>query len=255
MIDVRDLVRTFGDNTVLQGVTFSAPAGAITGYLGPNGAGKSTTLKILTGLLSPSAGTVQIAGHDVADEPLEVKRAIGYVPESGALYETLTPVEYWSLICELYEVDPGVAQRRIGEWVERFDLSTFQHRRIADLSKGTRQKVCLTSAFLHDPQVLMLDEPLNGLDVNATDAFRDELKRLASDGRTVLYSSHILDVVERTCDRVVVLHGGKVVAEDTTDALLAGGPDGAPRHLTEVFKQLTTSAEIAEQQESEDADS
>ncbi len=254
MIEVRELVRTFGDTTVLQGVSFTAPAGAITGYLGPNGAGKSTTLKILTGLLSPSDGTVQIAGHDVSIAPLEVKKRIGYVPESGALYETLTPVEYWSLVCELHEVDPTEARQRIEQWVERFDLSTFQHRRIADLSKGTRQKVCLTSAFLHDPEVLLLDEPLNGLDVNATDAFREELKRLADAGRTILYSSHILDVVERTCDRVVVLHGGKVVAEDTTEALLAG--DGAPRHLTEVFKQLTTTAELeaAEGEEGSDDD-
>ncbi|MEZ4318896.1 MAG: ABC transporter ATP-binding protein [Myxococcota bacterium] len=237
MIEVRELVRTFGDKNALKGVSFTAPAGTITGYLGPNGAGKSTTLKILTGLLAPSGGTVKIAGHDVAIAPLEVKRRIGYVPESGALYETLTPLEYLSLVAELHEVDPTLARERIEAWVERFEIQEFRNKRVADLSKGTRQKVCLVSAFLHEPQVLLLDEPLNGLDVNATDVFRAELRRCADEGRTILYSSHILDVVERTCDRVVVLHDGRVVAEDTTDALLKRS--GTPQHLTDVFKQLT----------------
>lgn len=240
MIEVRELVRTFGAKEALRGVSFTAPAGAITGYLGPNGAGKSTTLKILTGLLAPSSGTVKIAGHDVATAPIEAKKRLGYVPESGALYETLTPLEYLSLVAELHEVDPAAARSRIDAWVERFEIGEFCNRRIADLSKGTRQKVCLISAFVHEPEVLLLDEPLNGLDVNATDTFRDELRRYADQGRTVFYSSHILDVVERTCDRVVVVNQGRIVADDTTEALLKGS--GTPRHLTEVFKQLTSGA-------------
>ena len=237
MIEVRDLTRAFGDKNALRGVTFTAPAGKITGYLGPNGAGKSTTLRILTGLLAPSSGSVTIAGHDVVQDLLEVKRRIGYVPESGALYDTLTPLEYLSLVSELHSVEPSVARARIEAWIERFEIESFRHKRIADLSKGTRQKVCLISAFVHEPDVLLLDEPLNGLDVNATDAFRAELRRHADAGRTVLYSSHVLDVVERTCDRVVVLHDGKIVAEDTTEALL--NTTGVPKQLTEVFKQLT----------------
>jgi len=238
MIDVRELVRSFGDKIALDRVSFTAPAGAITGYLGPNGAGKSTTLRILTGLLAPSSGTAVIAGHDVSTDPLAVKRAIGYVPESGALYETLTPLEYLSLVAELHEVEPDSARQRIEQWVERFAIEEFRNKRIADLSKGTRQKVCLISAFVHDPQVLLLDEPLNGLDVEATDALRAELRRYADAGRTVLYSSHILDVVERTCDRLVVLAGGRVVAQDQTSALLAS--EDGPQQLTEVFKQLTS---------------
>ncbi len=241
MIEVRDLERRFAAKVALAGVSFTAPAGSITGYLGPNGAGKSTTMRILTGLLAPTGGSVEIAGFDVATDPLNVKRHIGYVPESGALYDTLTPLEYLSLVSELHEVEPDAARSCIDGWVERFAIEEFLNQRIGDLSKGTKQKVCLMSALVHDPEVLLLDEPLNGLDVMATEAFRTELRRRADHGKTILYSSHILDVVERTADRIVVIDAGRIVAEDTTRALLGG--DGAPRHLTEVFTQLTQAHE------------
>jgi ABC-2 type transport system ATP-binding protein len=236
MIEVRNLVKHYGSQEALRGVSFTVRPGEITGYLGPNGAGKSTTLKILTGLLRPTAGQVLIAGHDVTVAPLEVKRRIGYVPESAALYSSLTPHEYLSLVAELHHLDRPTAAERIAYLFNEFQLVPAADRQIDALSKGMRQKVLLSGAFLHDPEVFLFDEPLNGLDVNAALTLRRLIESLAARGKTILYCSHILDVVERLCRRVIVLHQGELVADDTTAKLLAASPTGT---LEAVFQALT----------------
>lgn len=238
MIEVRGVSKAFGSKAAVRGVSFAARPGEATGYLGPNGAGKSTTIKMIAGLLRPDDGEVRVCGFDVAQQPLEVKRRIGYVPESGALYVSLSPNEYLSLVAELHALDRALAARRMADLLAQFELSDASDRPIETLSKGMRQKVLLIGAFLHDPEVLLLDEPLNGLDVNAALTFRRMLDESLQRGRTVLYCSHILDVIERVCSHVIVIDQGQIIADDTTANLLAQQPQGT---LESVFQALTRS--------------
>jgi ABC-2 type transport system ATP-binding protein len=236
LIRVRDLVKSFDGKQAVEGVSFDVRPGEVTGYLGPNGAGKSTTVKMITGVLRPTAGSVEVCGIDVLAQPLEAKRRIGYVPESQALYTALTPNEYFSLVAELHGMDRAHAAERIRQLTEAFSLTDAVDRLIETFSKGMRQKVLLIGALLHDPDVILFDEPLNGLDVNMALTFRRIVEGLAERGKTVLYCSHILDVVERLCMRIIVLDQGKVVADAPTKELL----DGHPSHrLESVFQELT----------------
>jgi ABC-2 type transport system ATP-binding protein len=240
VIEVRDLVKQYNTKEAVRRVTFTVQPGEATGYLGPNGAGKSTTVKILAGLLQPTEGQVKVCGFDLAQAPLEVKRRIGYVPESAALYTSLTPHEYLSLVAELYALDRTTAAERIEQMLQAFEITEVADRQIETLSKGQRQKVLLIGALLHDPEVLLLDEPLNGLDVNAVLTFKDLLEGLIARGKTVLFCSHILPVIERICPRVIVIDKGRVVADEATSRLLAGNPKGT---LEAVFQDLTRSAQ------------
>ena len=240
MIEVSALTKRFEDNTAVDAVSFSIQPGEITGYLGPNGAGKSTTVRMLTGMLKPDSGRVTICGFDMAEQPLEVKRRIGYVPESAEMYPTLTTNEYLSLVSELHDLDPPEARKRIGDLLEAFGVAEAANRQIGQLSKGMRQKVLLTSALIHNPEVLLLDEPLNGLDVNSVLTFRRILEGLAERGTTVLYCSHILDVVERLCQRVVVIDAGKIIADSPTKELVEQSKGGT---LEAVFRDLTKHTE------------
>lgn len=236
MIEVSHLVKRFDDAAAVADVSFRVEPGTACGYLGPNGAGKSTTVKIMAGLLQPTEGSVRIAGFDLRERPLEVKRRLGYVPESAALYATLTPHEHLSLVAELYHLERSHAAERIGQLLKAFEITELADRQIETLSKGQKQKVLLIGSLLHDPEVLLLDEPLNGLDVNSVLTFRQILAELLARGRTILFCSHILEVIERLCSRVIVIDKGKVVADDETSKLLAGSPQGT---LAAVFQQLT----------------
>ena len=201
MIQVSNLTKRYGDREALRGVSFAVRPGEVTAYLGPNGAGKSTTVKIIAGLLRSDSGSVQVCGHDLATSPLEAKRRIGYVPDSAALYETLSPNEYLSLVSELYHLDREVAGRRIGSLFTDFELTAAADRPIETLSRGQRQKVLISAALVHDPEVLLLDEPLNGLDVNTALVFRKLIASLVERGKAVLFTSPILEVIERLCTR------------------------------------------------------
>ncbi len=240
MIRVQGLTKDYDGKRALDGVTFEIPAGQICGYLGPNGAGKSTTVKILCGMLRPSAGEASVAGFDVGRDPIEVKRRIGYVPEQGTLYGSLTPHEFLSLICELFAIEPAEIGDRIARYLRLFDLSATAQQRIETLSKGMRQKLLISAALIHDPQVLLMDEPLDGLDVYSARLVKDLMRNLAAEGKTILYSSHVLDVVQRMCDRVIILHRGRVVADAPTQELLGRGSDAS---LEDVFQSLTCSPE------------
>ena len=236
MIEVSNLVKDYQGKQAVAGVSFTLRPGEATGYLGPNGAGKSTTVKMIAGLLQPTAGDIRIAGHDLLLDPLAAKRKLGYVPESAALYTSLTPNEYFSLVAELYQLDQPVAAERIGHLVKAFDLDKLADRQIESLSKGQKQKTLLIGALLHDPEVLLLDEPLNGLDVNAVVSFRRILESMLERGRTILFCSHILEVIERLCKRVIVIDQGRIVADDATKNLLARTREGT---LEAVFRSLT----------------
>lgn len=241
VIQVQNLVVRYGEKEALRGISFTARAGEITGYLGPNGAGKSTTMKVLAGLLRPTSGQVFVGGHDISHDPLSSKRILGYVPESADLYQSLTPNEYFSLLAELYELERAAASSRIRELLHAFELTPSADKQIQALSKGMRQKVLLIGAVLHDPQVMLFDEPLNGLDVQGAHTLRTMMEQMVAQRKTVLYCSHILDVVERVCSRVIVLSAGQIVADDSTHRLLAGSPRGT---LEAVFQQLTRTTTV-----------
>ena len=243
MLRVTNLVKTFGEKTAVDGVSFEIPAGQIVGYLGRNGAGKSTTVKMITGMLKPDSGQIEICGKDLVTDPVGVKQQLGYVPETADMYPTLTTNEYLSLVAELHAINPAHARQRIADLLETFSVTEAANRQISQLSKGMRQKVLITSALIHDPKVLLLDEPLNGMDVNSVLAFRRLLKGLAERGAAVLYCSHILDVVERLCDRVVLIQNGKVLTDSSTKELLTSSKDGT---LEDVFRSLTGDSDESE---------
>jgi len=219
------------------------PAGEIFGFLGPNGAGKSTTLKMLTGMLEPSGGTANICGFDLLREPIEVKRRVGFVPESGAVFESLTGLEYLEMVAALYGIPAEPARERIRQFLAFFDLSfaTLTDKLLGAYSKGMRRKVVITSALLHNPPVVFFDEPLDGLDANAAVGFKSLIQTLAREGKTIVYSSHILDVVERVCHRVIIIDKGKLLVDGKPDELIAA--HHAPS-LERLFTELTGGTEI-----------
>jgi ABC-2 type transport system ATP-binding protein len=243
MIRLERLSKSYGDQPAVRGIDLEIPTGQLVGLLGPNGAGKTTTIKMLTGMLAPTSGTAEIEGFDVNHQPLEVKRVVGYVPESGALFEALTAQEYLAFVAALYHLPEAEAAQRIARFAEFFGLDhdTMTGKPLSAFSKGMRQKVVITSALLHNPRVVFFDEPLNGLDANAALSFKTLITTLAREGKTIVYCSHILDVVERVCERVVIIHEGRIVADGTTEALRqqAGEPT-----LERVFNKLTATENL-----------
>lgn len=249
MIAIRELSKRFGAQTAVEALTLDIPGGQIVGLLGPNGAGKSTTLKMLTGMLAPTSGTAVICGHDLLTDPMGLKRSVGFVPESGALYESLTGMEFLEMVGALYGIPAAMARARITEFLAFFDLSlaTLTDKLLAAYSKGMRRKVVIISALLHNPPVIFFDEPLDGLDANAAVGFKALIQSLARDGKTVVYSSHILDVVERVCDRVVVIDQGRLILDGAPEALLLEHGDST---LERLFTRLTGGLALEEKAES-----
>ena len=248
MISLHELTKVFAGSTAVDRLSLEIPGGQIVGFLGPNGAGKSTTLKMLTGMLRPTSGTAVIAGHDLLTDPLAVKRSVGFVPESGALYESLTGLEYLRMVAALYGLETGTADARIREFIQFFELTwdTLTDKLLGAYSKGMRRKVVIISSLLHNPPVILFDEPLDGLDANAAVGFKTLIQTLARQGRTIVYSSHILDVVERVCDRVVIINQGRLVLDGAPEALCAAH-GGIP--LDEIFTRLTGGGQLKERAE------
>ncbi|MBI4348246.1 MAG: ATP-binding cassette domain-containing protein [Elusimicrobia bacterium] len=225
MIHVEDLVRRYGETVAVGGISFEIPAREVVGFLGPNGAGKTTTLKVLTGYLYPSSGKVTVAGRDLAESPLEGRRAIGYLPENNPLYEDMETAEYLEWCGHARGLAPEKAAAAIKGAVERCGLGPVVGKDIGQLSKGYRQRVGLAAAILHDPPILLLDEPTSGLDPNQAAEVRALIAELRKE-KTVLYSSHILSEVKASCDRVIIIHRGKIVAEGSPAELEAGATRG-----------------------------
>jgi ABC-2 type transport system ATP-binding protein len=243
VIRLKNLSKSYGEQQAVRGIDLEIPTGQLVGLLGPNGAGKSTTIKMLTGMMAPTSGTAEVEGFDINRDPLEVKRIVGYVPESGALFEALTAQEYLRFVASLYHIPEDEAVLRIARFANFFDLDadTLAEKPLSAYSKGMRQKVVITSALLHNPRVVFFDEPLNGLDANAALSFKTLITSLARDGKTIVYCSHILDVVERVCERVVIIHEGRLVADGTAAELReqAGEPT-----LERVFNKLTATEHL-----------
>ena len=227
---LRGLKKRFGKKVVLDGIDLEVGAGEIVGYVGPNGAGKTTTVRILLGLTADFEGEARIAGFDPGRSPLEVKRRVGYVAENAILYESLTVADFLLFVGRIQRLDDATIERRATECLEALDVAQRLKSRLAELSKGMRQKVLLTAALLHAPPILLLDEPLSGLDVHSQLVVKEIIRGLAASGRAVLFSSHAMDVVERLCHRIAILKDGRVAAigsfEQLTQRLRGGSLEG-----------------------------
>lgn len=242
IIDIHDLHFSYSSLEVLHGISFRIRRGEMVGFLGPNGAGKSTTIKILAGIQPTGRGKVHIAGYPLPEQQLEAQKIIGYLPESPLMYECLSGQEFLELMGRLQGLGEKVLHKRIRALLEAFDLINVRVPRISGYSKGMRQKILLSAALLHDPEILLLDEPLSGLDVDASILIKDLLTTLSANGKTILYSSHVLDVVEKVCDRVILIDHGTILADAPLEQLKARtGQDS----LETIFRKLTHSEDTA----------
>jgi ABC-2 type transport system ATP-binding protein len=242
MLELAGLTRRFGAHTAVDGLDLTVPAGRLVGLLGANGAGKTTTLNLLATLLAPCAGTARVAGHDIRTAVLDVRRNLGYVPEHGAVYEGLTAREYLELAALLHGLEPERSRARAARLLAHFELDTVLDQQLASFSKGMRRKVLVVAALLHDPPVLLLDEPMDGLDVASQRRLADLLVQLAAGGKTVLYSSHVLQQVEEICEHLVLIHRGKLLfAGSIADLRREHG--GLP--LPDLFLRMTHQTGVA----------
>jgi sodium transport system ATP-binding protein len=221
MIEVTNLHKRFGAVTAVEDVSFRAEDGVVTGLLGPNGAGKTTTLRMLYTLVRPDRGSVKVDGLEVAERPVEVRRALGVLPDARGLYPRLTAREHIHYAGELHGLSGAALDKRIDELVELLEMKEIAHRRTEGFSQGERMKVALARALVHGPRNVLLDEPTNGLDVMSTRAVRTLIRRLREQGHCVVFSSHVMQEVGALCDRIVVVARGRVVAEGTPDELRA----------------------------------
>ena len=239
IIQLTNVIKNYGEKAVLKGINLSINAGQVIGYIGPNGAGKSTTVKILCGLISDYEGTVTVAGINLKDDPLAVKRKIGYVPELAELYDVLTPIEFLGLMAELYDLPREIANERIKKMLTAFGLEPNMNQRMDTFSKGMKQKVLITSGLLHNPDIIILDEPLSGLDANSVIIVKDLINKLAKDGKTIFYCSHMMDVVEKVSDRIILINEGQVVADGSFAELQQ---QQGNESLEKIFAHLTSNS-------------
>jgi ABC-2 type transport system ATP-binding protein len=243
LIELRNLVKKYGDKTAVDDVSLDVYGGEIFGFVGPNGAGKTTTIKAVVGLLRPTSGTVRVAGHDVQAQPLPAKAASGYVPDQPNLYPKLTGRELLRFVADLYGVAADHVDRRVDELLRLFDLASAADDTIDSYSHGMRQKTSLAAALVHDPKVLVLDEPTVGLDPKSARLIKDILRQMADRGAALFLSTHILEIAERMCDRIGIIHQGRLIAAGTMAELRAAG-SGESR-LEDIFLSLTGGAEDA----------
>ncbi len=237
VIELDQLAFSYGDTHAVDGISLKIGPGETLGYIGPNGAGKTTTVRILVGMLPGFHGQASVAGHDVRTEPLEVKRRIGYVPESAALYEALTPSEFFTFVARIRGMADDISRRRSRKLLELLGMMDGYDQRISGFSKGMRQKVLLVAGLLHNPKVLFLDEPLSGLDANSVVTFKEVIQQLAARGRSIFYCSHVMDVVERVYHRIVIINRGRIVADGTFEELQEMAEAGSLEHI---FTRLTS---------------
>jgi ABC-2 type transport system ATP-binding protein len=245
LIQTRNLVKRYGDKIAVNNVSFDVRSGEVFGFLGPNGAGKTTTIKMIVGLLQPTSGSVQVAGHDVAADPLAAKAASGYVPDTPNLYAKLSARELLRFVADLYSLDRAHAARRIDELLRMFDLAGAADDTIDSYSHGMQQKTSLATALMHDPRVLVLDEPTVGLDPKSARLIKDILRQMADRGSAVMLSTHILEIAERMCDRIGIINRGELIAVGTMDELRALDSSGQTS-LEDIFLSLTGGADVAE---------
>lgn len=244
LIETQNLVKRYGEKIAVGNVSFKVYGGEVFGFLGPNGAGKTTTIKMIVGLLQPTSGAVRVAGYDVLAQPLLAKAACGFVPDTPNLYPKLSGRELLRFVGDLYDMDRQRVERRSEELLRLFDLEQAGDNPIDSYSHGMQQKTVLAAAVLHDPKVLVLDEPTVGLDPRSARLIKDMLRQLADRGAAVFLSTHILEIAERMCDRIGIINKGELIAVGTMDELRAMGK--GETSLEDIFLSLTGGAEYAE---------
>jgi len=245
LIETRNLVKRYGDKVAVNNVSFDVYAGEVFGFLGPNGAGKTTTIKMIVGLLRPTSGAVKVAGYDVQAQSMLAKASSGYVPDTPNLYAKLSGRELLRFVGDLYSMDRTQVARRIDELLRMFDLTAVGDDTVDSYSHGMQQKASLAAALMHDPKVLVLDEPTVGLDPKSARLIKDILRQMAERGAAVMLSTHILEIAERMCDRIGIIDQGELIAVGTMDELRS--LDKANQaSLEDIFLSLTGGAEEAE---------
>ncbi len=244
-VSIRDLSKRYGTNTALSGIDLDIGAGQVFGILGPNGSGKTTILRIICSILSQTSGKVSVLGYDTILSRNEVKKRIGYVPETPLLYESLTPSEYFSFVASVRKMDQRTLADRVNNFAEAFGIDGFVNDLIGSLSFGTKQKVAIIGALLHDPEIIVLDEGMNGLDPRSAKILKDLLVDLAARGKTVIFSTHILEVAESVCDRIAILYQGTIVSVGTMKELRESSGN-SETNLEDIFLKLTGNENIQE---------
>lgn len=239
------LSKSFGPIRAVNNIDFAIKTGEILGLLGPNGSGKSTTMKMILGILKPDAGTITVEGIDVARDPIGVKRIVGYVPETPAIYDFLTGIEYLDFISDMYSIPTAERKERIGQFLDGLQLRGHENELISGYSQGMKQKIAIISALLHRPKVLVLDEALNGLDPRSAKLVKDLLRNLADEGISVLFSTHVLEIAEALCDDVAIMYQGSILANGTVaDLRQKAGLPGST--LEEVFLKITGTGDLGD---------
>ena len=236
IISIKNLFKSYGTKTVLKDINLDVYPGQVIGYIGPNGAGKSTTVKILCGLLTDFEGSVTVKGYDVKTNTIDVKRIIGYVPELAELYDVLSPREFLNFSGALYGIEEEVCADRINKMMKAFGMENNIDQRMDSFSKGMRQKVLIASGLMHNPDVIILDEPLSGLDANSVITIKELISRMAREGKTIFYCSHMMDVVEKVSDRIVLIDEGRVIANGSFEELKQ---QSGNQSLEQIFANLT----------------
>ena len=236
VISLSNLKMKYSEDYVLNGINLQINPGQIIGYIGPNGAGKTTTIKILLGMLEQYEGKIEVFGKDISQDNISYKMKVGYVPEGGQIYENLTGSEYLEFIGKIYNMEADKIQLRGNKMAELFGIHESMHNRISSYSKGMKQKLLIISALIHNPEIIILDEPLNGLDANSVMVFKEILSKLAAAGKTIFYCSHLMDVVEKISDRIILISEGTIIADGTFDELKAQSEKGT---LEGIFNSLT----------------
>jgi ABC-2 type transport system ATP-binding protein len=242
---LESVYKSYGDIKAVRGIELTLDKGEILGLLGPNGSGKSTTMKMVLGILKPDSGEVFVFGEKLSTAPVELKKKLGYVPETPQLYEFLTGLEYIDFVAEMYGVPPAERKERVSHFMEGLQLSGHENELISGYSQGMKQKVAIISALVHKPKVLVLDEALNGLDPRSARLVKDLVKELAAEGVSILFSTHVLEIAQSLCDKVAIMYQGTILAEGTVAELRqkAGLPGST---LEEVFLKMTGTDDIGE---------
>jgi ABC-2 type transport system ATP-binding protein len=246
MIELEQLSKRYGSLLAVDGITLRVAAGEIFGCLGPNGAGKTTTIRMMMGLLQPTAGRIRLGGYDLAHEPLAAKQMCGFVPDRPHVYEKLTGAELVDFVAGLYQVPPQLARVRRDELLAHFDLTDWAAELIESYSHGMKQRLVLAAALVHAPRILIVDEPMVGLDPRGARLLKSTLRRLANDGVTIFLSTHSLEVAEETCDRIGIINEGKLVALGTVDELREMAGSSGDADLEAIFLKLTGAEDVSE---------
>lgn len=237
MLEIKNLTKKFGDKVAVDNIDLSVKSGEIYGFLGPNGAGKTTTIKMIVGMLMPDGGSISVDGIDAINDDVEAKRQIAYVPDSPEIYDIMTGRQYLNFIADVFELSDEERNKQIDRYAEVFEMKDNLDVMIAGYSHGMKQKIVIMGALIHSPKLLILDEPMVGLDAKSSFRLKEIMRALADDGRTVFFSTHVMEVAENLCDRIGIINKGKIIAVGTLDEIKAAAKDTGS--LEKIFLELT----------------